>query len=850
MSNTNMVTNLNADLLDGNHASAFATAGHTHSNYLERLAWWSYSDSHNVDNLTTGTTFAYSSHNAPTTGTIVAFSCTYGTYQLQLQGQYGGENLYFRNKNGDNETWNAWRYVIHNGNIGSQSVKYANSAGSVPWEYVTGKPINFKAYSGSLASGGWKIMQGNNFSPSIAISYNNEPASWNSGSYSATLVYGCTDTRGLLDCAYRTPMVTFGGCSYGNSDDNNPAWYMKLSGTNGTTYNLDSMPYATSSGSATKSDYLTTRYIGSDGDTIAQVKQKILDSYTSLAGKQGYSIEVNYSFVSKYQNDNYVIQPDGIYSLTYLTPGYDGKSYGQWLAACLGSERLYVFGRSNNQWTERKTIAWTSDIPTSLPANGGNADTVDNQHFSYSNDSNYPTYLWATNSNGTSFLAARGSISVNYSNRAAYLDGHNVNPDNSHPGYGARVFYSWNTGQAGNSSSGYSTGITIGSHPNDQGYGFQIVQNLWDDRTYTRRYNGGWQEWKTLAWTSDIPTSLPANGGNADYATSAGSVDWSGVTNRPTNVSQFTNDAGYKTTDTTYSTATSNTLGLVKIGYTANDKNYPVQLSDDGKMYVNVSWTDTDTTYNFSGTTFYSGNSSTAEHNADNAVKNGHYYYTSNGPSTSLGASTSDGALYVQSYSDSWVAQIAQDYINGRLFVRGKNSGTWQDWKRIAITGESQPANGGTSNYVTVSTNYSSSSRNILFHDGNTIYSNTYLTVTPNNGNVTSSGHFYANSDIRYKNIIEYHYSLSDKIAQLPIIKYKWTDRDDDSIRIGSSAQSVMSIIPELVSYDNNTDFYSLDYATLGAVAGISACKEVEMLKQKIKELEQEIIILKSKYNG
>ena len=34
-----------------------------------------------------------------------------------------------------------------------------------------------------------------------------------------------------------------------------------------------------------------------------------------------------------------------------------------------------------------------------------------------------------------------------------------------------------------------------------------------------------------------------------------------------------------------------------------------------------------------------------------------------------------------------------------------------------------------------------------------------------------------------------------------------------------------------MVSYDDNTDFYSLDYATLGAVAGISACKEIEMLK-------------------
>ena len=89
---------------------------------------------------------------------------------------------------------------------------------------------------------------------------------------------------------------------------------------------------------------------------------------------------------------------------------------------------------------------------------------------------------------------------------------------------------------------------------------------------------------------------------------------------------------------------------------------------------------------------------------------------------------------------------------------------------------------------VTVTTSNSSSSYNILFHDVNTIYSNASLKVVPSSGNVTSSGHFYANSDIRYKNIIEHYYSLSNKIAQLPIIKYKWTDRDDDSVRIGSSA--------------------------------------------------------------
>jgi hypothetical protein len=47
-------------------------------------------------------------------------------------------------------------------------------------------------------------------------------------------------------------------------------------------------------------------------------------------------------------------------------------------------------------------------------------------------------------------------------------------------------------------------------------------------------------------------------------------------------------------TNTTYLTATASTLGLVKIGFTESGKNYPVELSSD-KMFVNVPWSDTNT---------------------------------------------------------------------------------------------------------------------------------------------------------------------------------------------------------------------------------------------------------------
>lgn len=64
--------------------------------------------------------------------------------------------------------------------------------------------------------------------------------------------------------------------------------------------------------------------------------------------------------------------------------------------------------------------------------------------------------------------------------------------------------------------------------------------------------------------------------------------------------SMVTSALGYTppTTNTTYSQATSSTLGLVKIGATGlAAKNYAVQLNSSGQMYVAVPWTDTNSTY-------------------------------------------------------------------------------------------------------------------------------------------------------------------------------------------------------------------------------------------------------------
>lgn len=128
-------------------------------------------------------------------------------------------------------------------------------------------------------------------------------------------------------------------------------------------------------------------------------------------------------------------------------------------------------------------------------------------------------------------------------------------------------------------------------------------------------------------------SKLSSEDGYEPYtASQASSVPWSGVTGKPSTFTPPTSSAtvlggikvGYTTSgknykvqldssgnayvnvpwtdnNTTYNQATADTLGLVKIGYDTSGKNYAVVLDGNGKMYVNVPWTDTNTTYGVVG---------------------------------------------------------------------------------------------------------------------------------------------------------------------------------------------------------------------------------------------------------
>ena len=150
-----------------------------------------------------------------------------------------------------------------------------------------------------------------------------------------------------------------------------------------------------------------------------------------------------------------------------------------------------------------------------------------------------------------------------------------------------------------------------------------------------------WSAWNQIAYTSDIPTWSTLSG---KPETATRWPAWGEVTGKPTT------------------------------------------FTPSSHTHTKSQITDFPTTWDWSNVAnkLIEGSNSTGPKDCNSSLTNGIYYYTSNGPATSIGASTNDGALFHQKYSDTWISQIAQDYRNGNLFVRGKNNGTWQAWKKIA----------------------------------------------------------------------------------------------------------------------------------------------------------------------
>jgi hypothetical protein len=186
-----------------------------------------------------------------------------------------------------------------------------------------------------------------------------------------------------------------------------------------------------------------------------------------------------------------------------------------------------------------------------------------------------------------------------------------------------------------------------------------------------------------------------------------------------------------KFTDTTYSTATSSTLGLVKIGYTASGKNYPVQLSN-GQMYVNVPWTDNNTdTKNTAGSTNSSSklfligatsqaaNPQTYSHDTAYVGTDGCLY--SNSTKVSVEGHTHSYASSSHSHNFNQITDAPNVYLNAGTVTRRvliQNTKNSQGYISRATIGLTNAANQFSPVFIGVGTN-----------DGGTTFTDYYFAV-------------------------------------------------------------------------------------------------------------------------
>lgn len=134
----------------------------------------------------------------------------------------------------------------------------------------------------------------------------------------------------------------------------------------------------------------------------------------------------------------------------------------------------------------------------------------------------------------------------------------------------------------------FADGVPAASNDNVGGIKIGYIQN---EKNYPVALDGNNKAYVNVPWTDTNTTYEVMTGATASAAGQAGLVPAPAAGKQ----GQYLRGDGQWLTppNTTYSQATADKLGLVKIGYTANGKNYPILLDTGGKMYVAVPWTDT-----------------------------------------------------------------------------------------------------------------------------------------------------------------------------------------------------------------------------------------------------------------
>ena len=309
-----------------------------------------------------------------------------------------------------------------------------------------------------------------------------------------------------------------------------------------------------------------------------------------------------------------------------------------------------------------------------------------------------------------------------------------------------------------------------------------------------------------------------------------------------------------------YEVATSTTLGLVKIGFPERSRNYSVKLNSSNQMYVNVPWTDNNTTYSagaglsLSGTVFSLGK---ATPTTLGGVKVS---------STEISTVSTVAATTFGSQSRIYPVQLA--YPSGSAGT-GDNKvlSVYVPWKDTTYSVVSTSRNGLVSmNSALAELAYEdkdAGNSGSLARFGETGMLEVSTIVEDNLALVNKSNSWTAyqdfksgagnsGSDMRFKREVTCMPDVLDNLMSLNVIKYIWEHPDENGIRctFGVKADQLLSLggvyATMVHSRADKYDTKWVEYDRFGVLA-IKALQEVVM---RNKQLESRIEYLEDTINS
>lgn len=306
--------------------------------------------------------------------------------------------------------------------------------------------------------------------------------------------------------------------------------------------------------------------------------------------------------------------------------------------------------------------------------------------------------------------------------------------------------------------------------------------------------------------------------------------------------------------------ASSSALGGIKIGYSDNGRNYAVELNSSGKAYVNVPWTDNNTTYSAGAGLKLSGTVFSLEKATPTTLGGVKV------SSTEINTISTVAATTFGPQNRIYPVQLA--YPSGSAGTDGnKVLSVYVPWENTTYSVVSTSKNGLVSMYSALAElayedkdagNLGSLARfgEMGMLEVSTIVEDDLALVNKSNSWTAyqdfKSGAGNSGSDMRFKREVTCMPDVLDNLMSLNVIKYIWEHPDENGIRctFGVKADQLLSLggvyATMVHSRADKYDTKWVEYDRFGVLA-IKALQEVVM---RNKQLESRIEYLEDTINS